>query len=64
MFFIFLVSSVSVVSQFFKHFTKVEKNHYPVDSAIRPLYNRPQTDRDAIQSILNYMPVDFMFVEV
>ena len=24
------------------NFTKVEKNRYPVDSAIRPSYNRPQ----------------------
>ena len=44
MFFILLVSSISVVSKFFKHFYNANgcKNHYPVDSAIRPSYNRHQ----------------------
>ena len=42
MFFILLVSSISVVSQFFKHFTKVEKITIWWIAAIRPSYNRPQ----------------------
>ena len=42
MFFILLVSSISLVSQFFKHFTKVEKITIRWIAAIQPSYNRPQ----------------------
>jgi hypothetical protein len=49
----FYTSCVVYIRSFtvFKHFYKGWKNHYPVDSAIRPSYNRPQIPKQLIHNL-------------